>query len=327
MWDGGVADGLDVFCRSRLYLDGPLLVDNEGLHGMVERCGSRDLTSGSHVVYIEGFQAGGGVGMVARYSGPDTGGAKVLMKSGQVGTARGFRIVAADGRSWKAAGNTLRLKSGTAIRLEIYSGADVYKSGSGRVGLFVNGDRNKAVRHMGYVMYTHPFQANNFDFAWRLVKEGGGYQIYNDYGGGHWVGYDAGRDTIQLVGPNDPRRVTWTIDPSPPSQYVKVRSPLSRYYPNCDPNSQSDPSQFTICMFRSRSGLGSIPAINKAGRGSSNLEFVGKGRLPVVDINNLGQFRAAVPGTPGANYAWAIYGQLRIGTAGRYLLCITSDDG
>lgn len=308
-------------------MDGSLLVDNEGLHGMVERCGSRDLTSGSHVVYIEGFQAGGGVGMVATYSGPDTGDDKMLMKSGQVGTPRGFRIATQDGRSWKTSGDTLRLNAGTAVRLEIYAGADVYKSGSGRVGLFVNGDRNKAVRHMGYIMYTHPFQANNFDFAWRLIKEGNGYQIYNDFGGGHWVGYDSGRDTIQIVGPNDPKRVTWTMDPSPPSQYVEISTPESRYYASCDPNTQSDPSQFTICMFRSGVGLESIPAINKAGRSSSNLEYLGKGRLSVVDLNSLGQFRAAVSATPDANYAWAIYGQLWIGVPGTYSLCITSDDG
>ena len=59
----------------------------------------------------------------------------------------------------------------------------------------------------------------------------------------------------------------------------------------------------------------------------SNLEFVGKGRLDSVDLHRLGEFRAAVPGTPDANYAWAIYGQLRIGSSGRYTLCITSDDG
>ena len=109
-------------------MDGPLLVNDDGLHGMVEKCGAIDLTSGSHVVYIEGFQAGGGVGMVATYAGPDTGGDKVLMRSGTV------------------------LKS-------------------------------------------------------------------------------------------------------------------SRYYSQCDPSSQQDPSQFTICMFRSNTGLGSIPKISRADSG------------------------------------------------------------
>ena len=174
--------------RSRLYVDGPLLVDNEGLHGMVERCGAKDLSAGSHIVYIEGFQAGGGVGMIATYSGPDTGGEKVLIKSGVVGT---------------------------------------------------NG----------------------------------------------------------------------------------------RYFAECDPSAQSDPSRFTICMFRSEVGLGSIPRLGDADKGANKLYFVGKGRLPVVDMHDLLAFRNYVPNTPGANYAWAIYGQLRIGTEGTYSLCISSDDG
>ena len=169
-------------------MDGPLLVNDDGLHGMVEKCGAIDLTSGSHVVYIEGFQAGGGVGMVATFVGPDTGGDKMLMKSGTV-----------------------------------------------------------------------------------------------------------------------------------------VKS--SRYYAQCDPSLQQDPSQFTICMFRSKTGLGSIPKISIADSGAGPLSFVGKGRLQVIDLHNLGQFRAAVSSTPDANYAWAIYGQLKIGIAGRYTLCITSDDG
>ena len=65
-------------------MDGPLLVNDDGLHGMVEKCADKDLASGSHVVYIEGFQAGGGVGMVATYSGPDTGFRKILIRSASI---------------------------------------------------------------------------------------------------------------------------------------------------------------------------------------------------------------------------------------------------
>ena len=64
-------------------MDGSLLVVNEGIHGPVEQCGQQALTSGSHTVYIEGFQAYGGVDMEARFSGPDTDGKKVLQMSGR----------------------------------------------------------------------------------------------------------------------------------------------------------------------------------------------------------------------------------------------------
>ncbi len=73
--------------RSRLYLKDALVADNEGLHGMVERCGSRRLEAGTHQIYLEGFQCGGGVGQELTYSGPDTGGSKVFMRSGAAYTA------------------------------------------------------------------------------------------------------------------------------------------------------------------------------------------------------------------------------------------------
>ena len=51
---------------------------------MVEKCGQTLLKQGSHVIYIEGFQAGGGVGMEAKYSGPDTRGKTLFLRSGIV---------------------------------------------------------------------------------------------------------------------------------------------------------------------------------------------------------------------------------------------------
>jgi hypothetical protein len=70
--------------RSDLFEGGSLLVENDGLHGMVEKCGSKPLSSGLHSIYIVGFQGRGGVGMKAKYSGPDTGGVKVLLTGSRV---------------------------------------------------------------------------------------------------------------------------------------------------------------------------------------------------------------------------------------------------
>ena len=222
------------------------------------------------------------------------------------------------------------------MNLRIYAGTDVYHSANGRVALFQNGDRNLAVRHMGFVLYTHTFQANNFDFAWKLYETDDGIQIFNDYGGGHWIGYDAGRDVILIVPPSDPRRVTWRFSPNPPRRYLerrgkptpRIEPSVSRYFGRCDPTRKRKGSRkFSICVFRSDVGLNRIPAINLADSGGSRLHFVGKGALKVVNLHNLGQFRRAVPNTPSENYAWAIYGRLRIRKAGSYTLCITSDDG
>ena len=175
-------------------MDGPLLVDDEGLHGVVEKCGVKQLSSGVHVVYIEGFQAGGGVGMELKYSGPDTGGSKLLMRSGMLPSSN---------------------------------------VGSGQ------------------------------------------------------------------------------------------------YFKDCDPNSAlgGSSSGFGLCIFRSEVELSRTPAFGDADTGKNHLYFVGKAQIPSVDVNDLSQFRKYIPLTPDANYAWAIYGQLLVGTAGSYTLCIISDDG
>ena len=51
---------------------------------MVKKCNPITLSSGKHSVYVEGFQAGGGVGMKISYSGPDTDMQETLMPSGRV---------------------------------------------------------------------------------------------------------------------------------------------------------------------------------------------------------------------------------------------------
>jgi alpha-L-fucosidase len=44
---------------SKLYIDGKLIVDNDGLHGPVEKAGKAALSSGYHQVELKFFQAGG----------------------------------------------------------------------------------------------------------------------------------------------------------------------------------------------------------------------------------------------------------------------------
>ena len=56
---------------SRLYLDETLLIDNDGLHGMVEKSGAVDLAAGSHPIVVTYFDNGGGDGLQVAWSGPD----------------------------------------------------------------------------------------------------------------------------------------------------------------------------------------------------------------------------------------------------------------
>ena len=55
---------------SKLYIDGTLVVDNDGLHGSVEVSGSTTLGVGRHSIQVDYFEAIGGAVLEARYEGP-----------------------------------------------------------------------------------------------------------------------------------------------------------------------------------------------------------------------------------------------------------------
>lgn len=55
---------------SRLYLDGKLLINNDGKHGMSEKKGTINLTAGTHDLIVTYFDNGGGDGLRFHWSGP-----------------------------------------------------------------------------------------------------------------------------------------------------------------------------------------------------------------------------------------------------------------
>jgi glucose/arabinose dehydrogenase len=55
---------------SKLWLDGELIINNDGLHSMRELSATRTLSAGYHSLRVEFFENGGGAGLVASWSGP-----------------------------------------------------------------------------------------------------------------------------------------------------------------------------------------------------------------------------------------------------------------
>ncbi len=55
---------------SRLYINGELVVNNDGSHGMKEVSGEMDLPSGSNSLVVTYFDSGGGDGLVVSWAGP-----------------------------------------------------------------------------------------------------------------------------------------------------------------------------------------------------------------------------------------------------------------
>lgn len=55
---------------SRLYIGDKLVVNNDGLHGMIEKSGQLDLPAGVHPLIVTYFDNGGGDGLSVTWSGP-----------------------------------------------------------------------------------------------------------------------------------------------------------------------------------------------------------------------------------------------------------------
>jgi hypothetical protein len=62
---------------SKLWIGSDLVVDNDGLHGMTLRSGTRALAAGRHAIRVEFFEAGGGAGLIVSWSGPGQGTAAI----------------------------------------------------------------------------------------------------------------------------------------------------------------------------------------------------------------------------------------------------------
>jgi hypothetical protein len=61
-------------CRSNLYIDGVLTVNNDFFQTAYQRCGAAAVTlkPGNHTLYAEGWSANAMLSITATYQGPDT---------------------------------------------------------------------------------------------------------------------------------------------------------------------------------------------------------------------------------------------------------------
>ena len=69
--DGAYTFGTESDDGSRLYIDGKLVVNNDGLHGMEEKSGKATLKAGPHALIATYFNNGGGEGYKVSWQGPE----------------------------------------------------------------------------------------------------------------------------------------------------------------------------------------------------------------------------------------------------------------
>ncbi|CAJ1349270.1 unnamed protein product [Effrenium voratum] len=85
---------------SRLFINGALVVDNDGVHGMQSLTGEISLVAGFHSLQIDYFEGQDESGMILLYSGPDTAGSRVVipqsaLRHGSLGNALIGEVAAA----------------------------------------------------------------------------------------------------------------------------------------------------------------------------------------------------------------------------------------
>ena len=133
-----------------------------------------------------------------------------------------YRIRDPSMRQWKlGTNNQIRLNTGTSIEVNFVARPDVFNSGRSRIGLFINGDPSRAIRHSGLVIFATPFIANNYDFAWYPIRsDSNSVVFFNDFNNGMLLGYEPSNDTMLLVPKGDPRIVKWRVEPYP-TNFVK----------------------------------------------------------------------------------------------------------
>jgi hypothetical protein len=137
-----------------------------------------------------------------------------------------FTIKHPDGRIMKlGSNNMMHLNEGSDVNFQKYTGNNVQSSHLNFISFFKDGNKSYSLRHTGYVLYLHPFTAYNYDFAWYLEPEGTGFNIYNEYGGGMYIGYDEKNDQLRIVPHGS--KIIWQIDEYQGNDSKKLKKALA----------------------------------------------------------------------------------------------------
>jgi hypothetical protein len=317
---------------SKLYVHGELLVNNDGLHGPEQKCKVIRLSAGKHRVTAVGFQHGGGAFMQVTYRGADTNNQEQLMKS----VTRRHSTAFSGGRGW-----VMKIFQGPRGMTRIPEIAGLKKLGSAvlrTVDLRSDGQfRDRVLRtpSRNYVWAIggtlQVLAAGDYNLC---IKSDDGSKLYVngnelvDNDGLHGPTQKCGKQTFaaglhKITATGFQRGGGAWMDltysgPDTNNQVILMRSAKRRYMTT---GKFSSNRGWFMTIFRGPTGMSSTPD-------SSGLSVIGTNVVKRIRFHNDHQFRVyGVRGTPNANYVWSFLGTLNVKEAGRYKLCIKSDDG
>ena len=259
----------------KLLLDGLILLDQDGLKSTVELCAVTSLISGTHILYLEGFQGSHSALLQARYSGPDTNFQKLFIT--QCNTA---------------------FLSGTSLTWACSSGIISHRVSSGE-------------RQDLQAVIAPPDASVTLSFAyfdtWREHDYLSVYQCNNETSCSEenktllyrW----SGQGTPTSVSSKAAMLLVWHSDASSNSsaQYRGWRAQWSsvEYYPQCNPyaddafGSPSSPDAFHLCTFGVPANFWDVaymPRLPPIAQALDQiLKYLGKGSMPEVNLRKMAQ--------------------------------------
>ena len=210
-----------------VYVDGVLRIDNGGVHAKTQKQATLDLVQGQvyrlFIAYGNGNTDQRGV-FQFRWGTPRIPLQYSLDSFATRGWSSELVVAHPDGRTIKSDNGAIRLNAGSAVQIAITQPSDIYAISYNRVGLSTSSGANNFLYHSApsQLISEGAYAANNSAYAWRLVKSSvdGRWDIYNDFSGGHWLGYDGSLDRLFAASDSDTRRVSWAITPEPLFQYT-----------------------------------------------------------------------------------------------------------
>ena len=319
---------------SRLLLNGIMLVNNDGLHGARRYCRAKNVVSGDHKVVVEGFQAGGGIYQTATYWGPDTGGSRMYIHSNGKGAGElppkpkksefTMRMYYDPKRRLTYTKDLafLDYKGKATVPYIQYSNLNDFRqdikstpSSNYEWAIYGNLKVKRAGKYKfcttsddGSLLYVDKKMVVNNDGlhgarqrCGHITLDASMHKIYipgfQHYGGAYMRAMYQGPDTGNVL------------------RYLRSDSALAP--------KKVKPSRWLMRMFKTPSwGLRSMSDANWR-----YLDYVGEANIREIQLSSDRDFRRAIRNTPGSNYAWVIYGKVKIHSGGRYTWCSTSDDG
>uniref|UniRef100_A0A7S0EYP9 PA14 domain-containing protein n=1 Tax=Hanusia phi TaxID=3032 RepID=A0A7S0EYP9_9CRYP len=326
--------GTYTFCTisddgSLMYVDGRLVVNNDGLHGAQESCGGISLSAGTHAMFLPGFQHYGAAYMSAHYYGPDTGRVKRYLRSDSSKAPDPPKPSAWTLRMFKGSG--IQNMAQANWRFLTFVGEktvrDVYVPNNQEFVRLMPGmpDNNFVWVYYGTVAISAPgvysFCSTSDDGSYLFVDDS--LLVDNDglHGGERRCGsvrMAPGNHAVRIEGFNHYGGAYQDLDYAGPDTRDQYRHMVS--LPTAAPP-LPPPSQWLMRMYRTNyEPFELVPDV-------SHMTYVGEAVISYIAFSTLQELRNWIPGTPEAKYAWQVYGKVRIMIPGTYSFCSQSDDG